>query len=399
MITKQQLVDMSPSMVVPTDRLPEHLKVADADRSGLVQGAQELGALADLAGADVGQLAGVIRQAPGRTGQPLGDRRLKDVPELKWVYEGIGTIAPARGATMGTRAIQEALAVISQRLPDLHRCDPGAPDENYGPGTQRAVTNFQAAHPDLLQATGVVDGATLKQLDVVLARARTLRVNPANPPQPGQMRGIFGAENFKGRCVLTFDDGPDPDTRIVLAALREVGVKGATFFVQGKNVDAYPEILREIVADGHVIGNHTYSHPDLSKMKKGAITEELERCQQAVNRALGREYRMTQVRPPYGATNADAKAVIAESGMAYCFWHCDSNDWRPENRRNHQGTLDNVFAGGAPITRKGGIILFHDIHPSTGEVLPQILRKLQELGIQFTTIQALLDEKYNPAVA
>lgn len=421
-IQKQQFVEAGHWMKVPLDRLPVYLHVVDTNFDGAVDGPEEFSHLYDeiMAGGD-GQaglvsIAGLMQQAPVPQPEALSGRTLKDVAELQPVWQGLGRIMAMRGVTAGTMAIQAALNEISERLSDYPKCHVGMVDGWFGAATEQAVKEFQAVHHELV-ATGKVDRLTLTRMDDVLARSRNIVVNEINehenerssgigngnsgkPVELTKLRGIFYGDRFGNRCALTFDDGPDPDTETVLDALRAYNIQGATFFVQGINAKRYPRILQRILDEGHVIGNHTYDHPDLRNLSVQAIEHQLRMCQDAVNDALGTEYVMTQMRPPYGALNEIVKSVLRAQNLALILWQVDSNDWRLENRRNLQNIISHVFAGYAPVTGgRGGLLLFHDIYNSTGEILPEILRRLKAEGVAITTVEALLNQKYAQAIA
>lgn len=399
-IEREAFVEAGRWMTIPVDRLRAELRTFDADGSGAISGVGEFAALYDGLAADgfgsAGPIsvAGAMRQAPVADPAPLDDRALKDVPELQPVWGGLGRIERARGTTAGTRAVQQALNLISERLPDYPKAAVGAADGMFGGITEAGVKAFQAAHRDL-DSSGKVDQATLKQLDDVLARARKIAVNDIGRVQPGVLRAITYNDRFGSECVLTFDDGPDVDTIMVLDALAEGAITGATFFVQGLNARRNPAILQRIVDENHVIGNHTYDHPDLRRLSVAKVERQLRMCQDAVEDALGREYPMKQMRPPYGAVNARVRSVLRALDLAMLLWQVDTNDWRRENRRNPQNILASIFGGAAPVTGgRGGLILFHDIHPSTGAILPDVIRRLREANLTHTTADALLARKY-----
>ena len=331
------------------------------------------------------------------TSESLANRNLEQVSQLRAVNLGLGKIVSSPGISAGTKAIQEALNEIANKLPDFPKCYAGVADGKFGQKTENAIRSFQSVH-DELSDTGKVDGKTLKMLDEVLTRARTINVNNiSNIQHDDVLRMIGNGDRFKNECVLTFDDGPDPDSLRVLDALKSANVKGATFFVQGINVKRYPHILRRMVEEGHVIGNHTFDHPNLTKKSAQEIEKQLNMCQGAVNDALGYDYPLKQMRPPYGALNDNVRGVLRTLGLDVMLWQIDTNDWRPENRKNPQKIIDNIFSGSAPVTRLGGLILFHDIHPSTGEILPEVIRRLKSEGIRIATAQSLFEQKYQIA--
>ncbi|MEL6319116.1 MAG: polysaccharide deacetylase family protein [Cyanobacteria bacterium J06626_14] len=400
-IQKQQFVDAGRWMKLPIDRLPDYLKVADVNFDNCVNSPDEFSRVYDeiIAGGDgqagVVAIASLMQQATVPAPEPLEKRILRDVVELQPVWQGLGRIIAMRGLTAGTMAIQSALNEISENLSDYPKCHVGIVDGWFGAITERAVKEFQAVHQEL-DRTGKVDQLTLEKLDEVLKRSRTIEVNRVQDLDPGKLRVIAYGDRFGTNCALTFDDGPDPDTEAVLDALKAKHIQGATFFVQGINAKRYPQILQRIVDEGHVIGNHTYDHPDLRTLSVQAIEHQLRMCQDAVNDALGTEYMMTQMRPPYGAFNDVVKSVLRAQKLALILWQVDSNDWRRENRQHTQNIVANVFSGHASVTSdRGGVLLFHDIHGSTGQVLPEILRRLKTEGLTMATVEELLQKKYS----
>ena len=175
-----------------------------------------------------------------------------------------------------------------------------------------------------------------------------------------------------GEIALTFDDGPHPTrTARVLEILAAAGVK-ATFFEIGRNAAAHPEISRQVVAAGHTVGSHTFSHPDLPKVTEPHAETEIESGEAAVSLALGLPPgHLPFFRFPYGAKTPAEQAFVSGRGNSTFFWNMDSDDWR--TRDPHKLFL-NVLQ---QIDRQGhGIILFHDIHEQTVIVLPHVLAEL-----------------------
>ncbi len=181
--------------------------------------------------------------------------------------------------------------------------------------------------------------------------------------------------------ALTFEDGPSLlNTPRLLDMLRKAGAK-ATFFPVGSNIVKAPEVLRRIHAEGHDIGNHTWTHPKLSTMPDDKVREEIGRTQEAIIKITGTTPRFW--RPPYGAVTAAQKQMIMdEFGMTTVLWSVDSLDWRirdvaliPERVRQE--------------ARPGGIVLFHDIHATTVEAVPAVLEGLKADGYRFVTLTEL----------
>jgi peptidoglycan/xylan/chitin deacetylase (PgdA/CDA1 family) len=180
------------------------------------------------------------------------------------------------------------------------------------------------------------------------------------------------------QIALTFDDGPHATrTARILAILAAAGVK-ATFFEIGRNAAAHPEISRQVVAAGHSVGSHTFSHADLPKVTEPHAETEIETGDAAVTLALGLPPgNLPFFRFPYGAKTPAELAFVEHRGYSAFFWNMDSEDWR--TRDPHKLFL-NVLA---QIDREGrGIILFHDIQEQTVIVLPHVLAELAARHIE-----------------
>ncbi|CCK25783.1 oligosaccharide deacetylase [Streptomyces davaonensis JCM 4913] len=156
----------------------------------------------------------------------------------------------------------------------------------------------------------------------------------------------------RGRTmVLTFDDGPDPRyTPAVLDTLAEYDVR-AMFFVCGEMAAARPDLLARMAEEGHVVGNHTWSHPLLTRLTRRQIRSQMERTSDVVEEATGE--RPQWFRAPYGAWNRAAFQLGAELGMEPLAWTVDTLDWTTPGARTIVGR---VTDGAAP----GVVVLSHD---------------------------------------
>jgi len=175
------------------------------------------------------------------------------------------------------------------------------------------------------------------------------------------LRPVVGPSCPGGTVALAFDDGPTPNTNLVLDALRAAHLR-ATFFVIGYNVAAYPEIARRIVAEGHTIGNHTYDHPDLTTLSASQIDEEIQSNSELIEQVTG--VRPKFLRPPYGATNDLVRARIAANGLHEVLWTLDSWDWT--------GVDSLTILNQVTQLQPGGVILMHDALPTTLATIPSI---------------------------
>ena len=182
--------------------------------------------------------------------------------------------------------------------------------------------------------------------------------------------------------ALTFDDGPHPqNTPRLLDMLRERNIK-ATFYVVGRNVKLYPGIIRRIVAEGHEIGNHTLTHPNLSKMSNAAVRKELNTARDSIIATCGVKPRT--MRPPYGALTTSQRSWIhSEYGYPTILWDVDPNDWK---KPGASVVTSRILNG----TRNGSIVLAHDLHKQTVDAMPATLNGLLKKGFKFITVSQLL---------
>jgi peptidoglycan/xylan/chitin deacetylase (PgdA/CDA1 family) len=182
--------------------------------------------------------------------------------------------------------------------------------------------------------------------------------------------------------AMTFDDGPHPQhTPRLLDMLKQRGIK-ATFFVVGQNAAQYPEILKRMVAEGHELANHSYSHPILNPLGEGGIREQLDKTHQAVLGATG--VTMKLLRPPYGALTENMRRWTYQAfGYRTILWDVDPLDWKVRDAARVQSEI----LGHA---RAGSIVLAHDIHKSTVDAMPETLDALAAKGFKFVTVSELI---------
>ncbi len=225
--------------------------------------------------------------------------------------------------------------------------------------------------------------------------ATTATTNPATPPvmalppdasapaPVGQPKNTYSQCHVDGAFVaMTFDDGPHAEnTPRLLDMLKQRGIK-ATFFVVGQCAAEYPEIMKRIVAEGHEIANHSWSHPQLSKMGEGSVTDQLQRTHDVIEQTTGVTPKI--MRPPYGAFTATQRNwAFHKWGYKTILWDVDPLDWKYRNAEHVKGVI-------LKETVSGSIILSHDIHKSTVDAMPATLDGLTARGFKFLTVSDLL---------
>ncbi len=182
-------------------------------------------------------------------------------------------------------------------------------------------------------------------------------------------------------CALTFDDGPSQLTPKLLDSLYELGIK-ATFFVLGTQVEARPHLILRMIAEGHEIANHSYSHPNMRKLSPEDQYTQLSRTKQLLEN-LGVTPRY--FRPPYGNYTADTVGLAAGLGMSIILWSTDSKDWK--RRPKDYAQMDWHKGKKEPAGPLRGIFLFHDTKKNTVDDLPLIASRLRDGGCdQFVTV-------------
>lgn len=189
------------------------------------------------------------------------------------------------------------------------------------------------------------------------------------------------------KIALTFDDGPDDQyTPQILEVLNKYNAP-ATFFLLGKLTKQHPEVTKRIIKEGHTIGNHSWSHADLTALNETELARELDDTEKILAKIT--RYRTKLLRPPYGRVSDDLLAKLEETDYEIIHWSIDSLDWKAESK---QEILNNVL----PHIKQGAIILFHsaggptqDLTP-TVKALPPIIEAIREQGIQLVTVDELL---------
>lgn len=281
---------------------------------------------------------------------------------------GVGVTPVAHALTSGSSPAAAAASMVVLKygssgplVKELQRRLHIAQDGHFGPATLRAVKAFQKSKG--LTPDGIVGPATWKALG-------------GYPGSTGGGGGTGGGSG-KGKVVhLTFDDGPNGTyTPQVLAVLRKHNAK-ATFFMLGQNASG-SSLVGTVRSQGHAVANHSWNHPQLTRLSRSAIASQLSRT----DAALGRK--AACVRPPYGATNATVRSVIASRGQKQVLWTVDTNDWR----RPGAGVIASRIVAGAK--KNGAIILMHDGGGNRSQTvagLDRALTTLQAQGYRFTPV-------------
>jgi peptidoglycan-N-acetylglucosamine deacetylase len=212
-----------------------------------------------------------------------------------------------------------------------------------------------------------------------LGTARVLAVDATTTARVGRKSFPQTLPLAPGEVVLTFDDGPWPGTTPhVLDALKSECVQ-ATFFLLGRNASAHPQLARREIAEGHTIGSHTYSHPQLDRMSFGGAVAEINRGIAAVDDALNGHSTQTSRTPffrfPGFASTTPLLDYLEKRGIVVFGADLWASDWNPQTPDEQ---LKLVLRRLEAL--RGGIVLFHDTRAQTAAMIPAFLRALKSDG-------------------
>lgn len=182
----------------------------------------------------------------------------------------------------------------------------------------------------------------------------------------------------KKRIALTFDDGPHPIyTPQMLELLKEEQVP-ATFFLLGENVELYGDVVKEIAKEGHLIGNHTYHHVQVTSLSLEEACKEIQETSDLIEEltGTGTEY----VRPPFGTWNEELEERL---NLIPVMWSIDTKDWTTQN-------VDWIVRETVKHAEDHDIILMHDSYQSTVDAVKRVIEQLEAEGFEFVTVDEII---------
>ena len=215
----------------------------------------------------------------------------------------------------------------------------------------------------------------------LLACCLAVFIPPAQAFQVADGMALLRQDMPANYCALTFDDGPGPYTATLLDLLADRGI-AATFFVLGQNAERRPRMIKRMLAEGHEVANHGYSHADMRRLKPQAQVLEMQKTCELL-RSLGAEVRY--FRPPFGRYTPETAKLAEELDMTIMLWSLDSQDWKRQTSR-----LEGLRSI-SPVEQQSlgmrGVFLFHDTHKRTVDAMAEILDALVAGGCErFVTV-------------
>lgn len=213
------------------------------------------------------------------------------------------------------------------------------------------------------------------------AKARAVWLHVMSQMNPKSV--VYKVNSNKKVVALTFDDGPDDVvTPKVLDMLKRFKIK-ATFFFLGKRIEEFPAVVRRAKREGHLVLNHSWSHPRLSEITNSGYVDEIKKTEKALTRLVGP--RPLFMRPPYGDINKPIFKQLESLGYKIIMWSLDTMDWKAKESKE---ISDKVINEAHP----GAIILMHSQRDKmvTANSLPAMIKGLRAKGYHFTTVDKLI---------
>jgi peptidoglycan-N-acetylglucosamine deacetylase len=215
------------------------------------------------------------------------------------------------------------------------------------------------------------------------------------PWSQGYGKTFVGGHAGSRQIALTYDDGPnDPHTLRLMEVLAKDGVR-ATFFLIGRYVELRPDIVRDLVRAGHMLGNHTFTHPNLALTGPGETRGQIERCQRAIEDAIGDSPKL--FRPPFGGRAPYTLRIARSLGLEPIMWNVTSWDWKmPPAAKIVQTCVRHMHGGDIILMHDGSHVAMGADRWQTVIATHLLIESWREKGYEFLTIPEMMEEVVSP---
>ncbi len=238
--------------------------------------------------------------------------------------------------------------------------------------TQTTTEDSQESSPSTVPTTSET---TPSSKESTVTKPKTTTKPRTKPPKT--------TPKLKGAAAITFDDGPGAHTARLLDALKQYNAK-ATFFVVGSKVSNNKALIQRMVDEGHEVANHSYSHPNFTKLSDAQVLSQIRKTSDAIAAITGEK--PTLLRPPYGSFTHRITNLAEQEGLALVLWSPSPEDWKYRD-------VDYVYKYIIDNVKAGSTLLLHDIHKTTVDGFIKALPVLIERGLKLVTVSELIDLK------
>ena len=210
-------------------------------------------------------------------------------------------------------------------------------------------------------------------------------LGPASSEQLKKYDAVYLGDTSKKVIYLTFDAGyENGNTAKILDTLKAHNVPAA-FFLVGNYIEKNADLVRRMVEEGHIVGNHTMHHPDMSKIsEKDAFEKELKDLEELFHRTTGKDL-PKYYRPPQGIYSEENLRLAKELGYRTVFWSLAYADWNNDAQPTAQQAFDKLL----PRIHNGAVVLLHSTSKTNGEILDELLTKWEDMGYTFGNLEEL----------
>ncbi|MCA1024992.1 delta-lactam-biosynthetic de-N-acetylase [Cytobacillus kochii] len=214
-----------------------------------------------------------------------------------------------------------------------------------------------------------------------------------SPAEAGKMldnlltkhQSVYKGDPTKKDIYLTFDNGYENGyTDKILDVLKKEQVP-ATFFITGHYIRTAPDLVKRMAKEGHIIGNHSWTHPDMTRISRDKYKQELEKVRAETEKLTGVKH-MSYLRPPRGIFNEQGLAYANELGYTHIFWSLAFVDWKTDQQKGWKYSYDNIMKQIHP----GSILLLHTVSKDNADALQQAIVDLKKRGYEFKSLDDLM---------
>lgn len=219
---------------------------------------------------------------------------------------------------------------------------------------------------------------------------------PADAGKPldemlNRLGAYYKGDPTKKDIYLTFDNGYENGyTAKILDVLKKEKAPAA-FFITGHYIESAPELVKRMAAEGHIIGNHSWHHPDMTEISDAKIAKELEMVREGTEKLTGMKH-MMYLRPPRGIFSERTIQVAKEQGYIHMFWSLAYKDWNPDEQKGWKYAYDNIMRQIHP----GSILLLHSVSKDNTDALEKVIQDLKKRGYTFKSLDDfMLDQVFD----